>query len=130
MKKLALFLALVLFGIIVFSSAAFARYSYIESIGATLSISNGIATCSGTCQSSDSSTTTSIKVELKQKIGTKWETIESWSGSGNGKTTVRKSGTKSVSSGYSYKVVTTGTIKDSNGKILETDTKESPIKTY
>ena len=107
------------------------RYDHTNSIKATLSIdSSGNATCSGSVKATSGSSKVSVTVRLKKLENGSWNTIATWSDSGSGSTTVKAGGSQKVSSGYSYKVVTSGTIKDSAGNVLESPSASSTTKTY
>ena len=128
MKKV---LALILVLIVFITPSVLARYSDVKSITSILSIdSNGVATCKGTVKPYDFNTKSTVKVTLMQKVGSAWIPYSSWNGSGTGITGASAGGTKQVAKGYSYKVVTIGEIKDSNGNFLEQATKESSPVAY
>ena len=78
-------------------------YTLTSDISAALSISGGTATCSGTI-SMRSGSSASMTMKLQQKVDNKWTTIATWTTSGKAPT-VSLSKTKSVSKGYSYRVV-------------------------
>ena len=108
-------------------------YSHTAELTVTLSISSsGITSCTGLIRPSSSDTKSSVTVRLKQLVGANWITVSSatWYGSGTGLAGASAKGTKSVTKGYSYKVVITGTISDLNGNALETTTKETSVKVY
>ncbi len=107
------------------------RYDHTTSIKAALSIDgSGNATCSGSVKAVAGSGAVSVAVRLKKLENGKWNTIATWSNSGTGSATVEASGSKKVPKGYSYKVVTSGTVKDAQGNVLESPSKSSETKTY
>ena len=127
-KKIIIVLALILvFGTICQASA---RYTHIFRIGSSLSIdANGKATCYG---SVETYTTKTIKltVMLYRCVLGVWmpEKFE---------TTTKTTYISSLEffyniprTGYNYIVVTTAEIYDSNGTLLESESKESYIKYY
>ncbi|MCI6362866.1 hypothetical protein [Intestinimonas butyriciproducens] len=100
------------------------RYAGISDIKATLSISSsGGAKCKGTAEV-NRGYTVDLTVELKQD----GETINTWTDSGTGM--VSTGGTYYVTSGHDYVVTTTAEVKDSNGRIVETPSKDSPVKSF
>lgn len=103
-------------------------YDYTGQVQAVLEINSGTATCMGSVSASNASNKVSIQVILQKKVGTKWSNVDSWSSSGTG--SASKKGTKSLTKGYQYKVVVTGQIKNSKGKVLEDVSKESRILSY
>jgi polyferredoxin len=108
------------------------RYSYIGLIDCTLEINNGEAECIGRCKSLYSHTDTEVKLSLRRREegSSTWTTIATWSGTQNGKMTVNIYKTKSVSRGYYYQLQARCTIKDSNGKVLESSNKYSTVVKY
>ena len=100
------------------------RYAGVIHLNSSLTISaRGAATCSGSV-SLMSGYTADITVELKRD-GT---TIKTWTDSGS--RTVSADGTYYVTSGHDYVVTTTATVYDSNGKIVETPSKDSTKVSY
>lgn len=134
-KRVALVL-LVVFSLFLLASAVAEgivpdrRYAYTASISANLSLSDGVASCSGNVQPSNKLHSASITVKLQQNAGGTWTTIASWSGSASSGLTAAASGSKSVSSGYDYRVVSDGKIKNSGGTVLESPSATSPTKSY
>jgi hypothetical protein len=121
-KVLSITLVLVLF----LAQSAFARYTDVQTITATLSVDSlGIASCKGTVKPYDANIKSSVKVSLMQKVGSVWKEYAVWNGSGTGFNGASASGTKQLTKGYIYKVVTVGTISDLNGNILESVSKDS-----
>ncbi len=99
-------------------------YTGIASVTSRLTISDaGGASCSGKVMLWDDYTA-DVTVELKRD-GT---TIKTWTSSGSGM--VSAGGTYYVASGHEYVVTTTATVYDSNGKIVESPSKDSPSKNY
>jgi hypothetical protein len=108
-------------------SVMFVHINYIRAI---LSITGGTAECSGSIQPA-SDCSASILVVLYRSIdGSSWTSIASWSGGAGVGETVFAGGSKTVSSGYQYKVVAYGTIRNSDNVIVESPTKTSVIKSY
>lgn len=107
------------------------RYDHTTSVKASLSIDgSGNATCSGSVKATSGSSKVSVAVRLKKLENGSWNTIATWSNSGSGSATVEASGSKKVPKGYSHKVVTSGTVKDAEGNVLESPSKSSETKTY
>jgi hypothetical protein len=108
-------------------SVMFVHTNYIS---ANLSITGSSADCSGiVIPASDCSA--SIRVVLYRSAdGSSWSQIASWSGSAGDGETVSAGGSKTLSSGYQYKVTAYGTVRNSNNAIVESPTKASAIKTY
>lgn len=100
------------------------RYTGIATLSSGLQISEtGKATCNGSA-SLWSGYTADVTVELK-KDGT---TIKTWTSSGSGM--VSAGGTYYVATGHEYVVTTTVTVYNSNGKIVDNPSKDSPTKNY
>ena len=100
------------------------RYTGITRINSTLTISaKGAARCTGEIMLRPGYTA-DLTVELKQD-GT---IIKTWTGTGSG--TISAGGTYFVTSGHDYVVTTTATVYDSNGKIVETPSKDSTKVSY
>ncbi|MEA5013028.1 MAG: hypothetical protein VB099_00565 [Candidatus Limiplasma sp.] len=97
------------------------RYSHTSAITAVLSFSGGNAVCSGSIKPSGSYNA-SVTVTLYKENGSKWDYVTSWSGSAKNGSEASASGSKSVGSG-TYKVTTSGAIKDSSGTVLEAPSK-------
>lgn len=106
------------------AAQAVLRYTGISELTATLSMSSaGGAKCKGSAEVR-SGYTVDLTVELKQD----GYTIKTWTNSGTG--TVSASGTYYVMSGHEYVVTTTAEVKDSNGRIIETPSKDSLVSSY
>jgi hypothetical protein len=106
------------------------RYSYTTAITAVLSISGGVANCSGTIDPI-SGCSASIRVVLYRSVdGNSWSEIASWSGSAGSGLSANANGSKPISSGYKYKVTSFGTIKNSSGTVVESPSKTTAVKTY
>lgn len=114
-STLSLLLAAVLTAALLPAQAAKAspRYTGISTINASLEIENGRATCSGTVEVKPNYTA-DLVLELKRD-GT---VIKTWSDSGTGKITIKK--TYYVSSGHEYELEATATVYNSSNKVVET----------
>ena len=100
------------------------RYTGITRINSTLTISaKGAARCTGEIMLRPGYTA-DLTVELKQD-GT---IIKTWTGTGSG--TISAGSTYFVTSGHDYVVTTTATVYDSNGKIVESPSKDSAEVSY
>ncbi len=100
------------------------RYTGIATITSALTISEtGKATCDGKVILW-SGYSVDLTVELKRD----GITIKTWTSSGSDM--VSAGGTYYVASGHEYVVTTTATVYDSNGKIVESPSKDSPSKNY
>ena len=97
------------------------RYTYVSSVRATLSINRttGIATCTGGVIAK-SVKPVKVVVYLQKDMGTYWETITSWSGTGTMSTEITNR--YAVASGNTYRVYTAGYVYDSNNNLLESAT--------
>lgn len=84
------------------------RYSYTQTITATLAFDGGKAGCSGAVKPSGNYECT-IVVTLYKQNGTKWDYITSWSGSAANGDKAAAGGTVSVGSG-TYKVVASANV--------------------
>jgi len=83
-------------------------YSYTDNISASLSFSGSTADCYGTVSPSGNDSV-SITVTLYKQSGSKWNSIDSWTGSSTGGSTAAAGGTATVSAG-TYKVVVVGNV--------------------
>lgn len=100
------------------------RYTGITRIHSDLTISaKGVASCEGKV-ALRSGYTADLTVELKQD----GVTIETWTKAGSG--IITAGGTRFVSSGHDYILVTTATVYDKDGKIIETPSKDSVKVSY
>lgn len=105
------------------------NYVYLSTVGSTLSIESGYATCSGFINIFKNYDT-DITITLQQSSnGISWSNIKSWSQSftGIGVHSIEKG--YYVNSGYTYRVLTTAQVKNGTS-ILETATCYSPEKIY
>ncbi len=110
--------------VVAYASDIMPLYTGVASLTSGLTISTtGKATCSGKVMLWDDYTA-DVTVELKRD-GT---TIKTWTSSGTD--VVSAGGTYYVTSGHEYVVTTTATVYDSNGKIVESPSKDSPSKNY
>lgn len=135
-RKHFMALAFTLVLILALSTSSFAEtneispyYSYTSRISAILSISGGVATCTGEARPTYVTTSADLRVKLQRLVSEDWVTIATWTDSAEGSRVVA-TGTKTVSSGFSYRVLAEVDIKDQNGKILETVSKLSAIVDY
>ena len=103
-------------------------FTYIDSAAASLSFSGNTARAAGKITPYDHRRT-SVTVRLqKSSNGTSgWSTIGTWTGS-NPSGISTAAGTKSVSTGYYYRVRTTGKVYDSSGNVLETVVKTTSVR--
>ena len=94
------------------------RYTYIDAVGAKLSISaNGLASCTGVGYAKGTYDTVDLTVYLQQSKNGAWTTLQSWSGSDTNMAVV--SGEYYVYKGYKYRTKTSMIVYDENGKYLE-----------
>lgn len=84
------------------------RYSYTQTITATLSFSGGKAQCSGAVKPSGNYNC-SIIVTLYKQNGSDWDYITSWFGSATGGERASAGGSKTVGNG-TYKVVSSADV--------------------
>lgn len=113
------------------ANAAQPRYVKIQSLSADLqSISlAGRATCNSSVIVYDAACSVTITAELQQSgDGASWDTIKTWSSSGN--RTVEIDGYWYVDQGYEYRVLATATVYDSSGNIVETASTTSSVREY
>ena len=101
-------------------------YLYLSGITADLSIDEitGVATCSGTMLSSKYYPV-KIVVNLQQYANGFWNTIRTWSSTGN--RAVSCSGSYAVYSGYTYRTFVTAYIYDADGNFIESGTKSRTV---
>lgn len=97
------------------------QYVNLRNVTASLSISNGTATCNSklTMQTNKSC---SITMTLQKKSGSSWENIKTWSKSGTGDLALKES--RSVPKGETYRVKATGTCGS------ESETRYSSVISY
>lgn len=106
-------------------------YDYTEDLYVKLSIdSKGKATCAGEVVPKKATYSCSISVKLQKKNGSSWTTLSTWTGSGEGYAGASASGTRQVSSGNTYRVYVSATVRDASGKVVETPTKASSEKAF
>lgn len=84
------------------------KYSYTQTITATLSFGGGKAHCSGAVKPSGNYNC-SITVTLYKQNGSDWDYIISWSGGATGGETASAGGSKAVDNG-TYKVVSSADV--------------------
>ncbi len=105
------------------------RYDYIRSISAQLSITGGTAQAFGDI-TPEGSRHTSIIVRLQKETSPgMWTTVAYWTGS-NASGSSEAGGTRTISSGYNYRVYVVGKVYDSSGSVIETGTAYSPVQYY
>lgn len=103
-------------------------YTYTSTVSASLSISSGTATAKGSIVPYNSRPT-SVKVQLQRYSDGQWSTISTWKDSDTGGVS-SAGGTKTVTSGYSYRTFVTGYVYDSDGVVIEVVSCISNTKTY
>ena len=129
-KKTLSIILLVAILLVALSSTVSARYQNIAILYAGLTIdSNGLAYCEGMVKPSDSTTNTTLTVELQKKSGNSWGFVDSWSGSGTGTALLSKFGQRYVVRG-TYRVVVTAKVYSSSGTLLENENIISREVTY
>lgn len=119
--SLALVLLLVLSMTSVVSAAIWPidpLYTYVNSVYASLTIDTtwGIATCNGGV-SSKANHPVKVNVYLQKDTGVYWQTVQSWSVSGDWDADLSRS--YAIYHGYTYRVLTVGYVYDNSGHILE-----------
>lgn len=103
------------------------RYVTLTDFEAELSIgSGGRSTCTGTVRLR-SGYNADVTMELQQKDGSRWETIQDWSDSGR-RVTLNHSWY--VESGYDYRVKLSAEVTDSNGRVVEQPVTYSSVESY
>ena len=132
MKKVSrLFTVLLLLCVVASVSSAemvSPMYITIGDINATLTVQSGQANCGGTVSLNSISYGADITVTLQKKNGNNWAYVSSWSDSGS--VLVSANGSVSVSTGYTYRVRASVTVKDSSGNVVERGSAYSAQKTY
>lgn len=98
------------------------QYVKTRRITATLTLQDGVATCTGKLYPLDDQAC-SITVTLYKKNGSGWDAVQSWSANASGGGYAIVSKTRSVGRG-TYKVVSEGLVDG------EKSTKESSVQTY
>ena len=132
MKKVSrLFTVLLLLCVVASVSSAemvSPMYITIGDINATLTVQSGQANCGGTVSLNSILYGADITVTLQKKNGNNWAYVSSWSDSGS--VLVSSNGSASVSTGYTYRVRASVTVKDSSGNVVERGSAYSAQKTY
>lgn len=107
------------------------QYIYIKNIICRLEIDGDQAICEGQGRSGHAEGTTHILVTLQRRMigSTKWSEVCHWKASAKGVVKAMVDEKKGVSSGYEYRLKVKCTVSDSEGVILETETKYSSIRT-
>ena len=107
--------------------AAEARYIGITRLWAGLEInSHGYSTCTGECDVR-SGYDVEATMELQQKKDGLWETIKTWSSSGDGVVFIEN---WYVASGYDYRVKISADVSNADGKIMEREVTYSSVEDY
>ena len=131
MQKKKYLILLVVLILTLGATTAFARYSHTAQISVTFSISGSTAACEGYVIPSSTENTASVSVRLQKKVGSSWNTVNTWSGTASGAGfPAWAGGTYTLTSGYDYRVYVVGTVKDPSGTVLETTNITSSTKTY
>lgn len=104
------------------------RYQYTAAISTSLDISGGQAMAAGRIDP-NSLMRTSVVVKLQRLESGTWKTIRTWTDS-NTAGASEAGGTKTVDSGYDYRVHVTGKVYNTSGVVLETVTMTSSTKSY
>ena len=133
MRKSACTLVLCIVLVLSWCATAFASdvmpcYDYTSMVTASLSISSGTATASGYIIP-DGSMRSSVKVQLQRNDDGQWNTIATWRGS-NSAGMSSAGGTKSLTSGYTYRTFVTGYVYNSDGVVVEVVSVKSHEKSY
>lgn len=127
--RLIAFLALIalLIPLLAVPAAAASRGIVLSSFSADLDISSGgTATCS--CSARASGCTISVAMKLQRYQNGSWTTLKTWSA--NQSSPLSLSGTKTVASGYNYRVSATCSVYNSSGSFVESATTYSASKYY
>lgn len=104
-------------------------YKYISVVGASINISNtGKAASSGYVYYVGNYDST-LTIELQRLNGTSWSTVKSWSKSFSGEDLHSMEEVYYVTSGYTYRVKATATVKNGT-TVLETATSTSSEVAY
>lgn len=104
-------------------------YDYISLIGASIDIGKtGKAFSSGFVYYNGNYNST-LKIELQRRNGSRWTTVKSWEESFTGKGHHSMEKEYYVTSGHTYRVLATATIKQGT-KVLETATRTSAEVKY
>ncbi len=113
-------------------SSSHNRFTYISKISSNIGINGSTVICSGKGQGKYNNTSTVMRVILQKRAsGTStWSYVCAWTQTGSGNTNVSISESKSINSGYDYRILTKCTILDSNGNMLETASQYSGIVSY
>ena len=123
---LSLVMILMLTGTIYADTGEGFRYNYIRNMTARLNITGGTAKAVGDI-TPEGSRQTSIIVRLqKESSPGMWTTVAYWTGS-NASGISEAGGTRTISSGYNYRVYVVGKVYDSSGSVIETGTAYSSV---
>jgi hypothetical protein len=133
MKKSVCVAMALLLVLTVFSSTyavAAPRYSYIYTIGGTLSINSfGVANCTGQVTSTTAGGDGTLTVTLQKAKNGTWENVKSWSATGSA-VAVSMSKYYAVPKDATYRVYVVGTVYDVAENELETKTYTSSEVDY
>ena len=110
------------------ADAIMPRYEHVNIMRCSLNFENGRAVAWGMV-SADRSLPTSVVVKLKQYYEGEWRTIGSWSGS-TSIGVAEAGGSEEIDQGFDYIVYVEGTVKDTNGNILETVSGHTDVRSY
>ena len=99
------------------------RYQYINKLTAAISISDNVATCTGSVTPNNGERT-SIVVRLQKSVGGVWITQKTWTASNPGGRS-EAGGSTSVVSGYQYRTYVTAKVYDGSGNVVESVDKYS-----
>ena len=110
MKKTVAIIVLAAMLVGLFGAVAYARYTYIDMVSASIAIVGGKATVDGTVSAFNQNTLNIVLVLERKPSGGTWSTYDSWSASKANATRLSSSGSCTVPSGYSYRAKVTGTV--------------------
>lgn len=97
------------------------QYTYIKtnSVNLTIDTDTGVATCTSSCYAT-SGYTVSIECRLQRYTGSSWTTLKTWTSSAIRYTSIAE--TRTVTSGYTYRVYSIFRIYNPSGVLVETGT--------
>lgn len=106
------------------------RAKLMTKFSAVLRITNAKAKCIGMVSPKKITHSCSLTIKLQKKVDNRWKTLASWSENGGDGEIVTISETRSVASGYPYRVKATAYLKDSSGTLIESETITSSTVDY